>query len=218
MSDFITMKTRVADELARNDLATFIGKEINTAVKHYESTRVRWTEVKEFSLGNTASGTRYYAVPSDFIRADSLKINYSGALYDLVPRTWEYIEHQDNQDSPTLGVPNEYVVYADQFRLWPVPDGTYALLLSYLKRENDLVNDTDTNSWMTFGEEVIRSRTKAAVEIKYLRKPAAIAEAAQLSAQGKRCLSYCELIARDSLLHETQQALSTGRLRSKELG
>ena len=53
MSDFITMKTRVADELARNDLATFIGKEINTAVKHYESTRVRWTEVKEYALGNT---------------------------------------------------------------------------------------------------------------------------------------------------------------------
>ena len=97
-------------------------------------------------------------------------------------------------------------------------DGTYALSLSYLKRESALVNDTDTNAWMTHGEEVIRSRAKSAVEIKYLRKPVAIAEAAQLAAQGKKCLSYCELIARDSLLHETQQALSTGRLRSKELG
>ncbi|MBM3505140.1 MAG: hypothetical protein FJX65_14855 [Alphaproteobacteria bacterium] len=217
MTDFVTMKSRIADELARSDLATFVGREINSAIKHYESTRFWWNEEKEFALGNTANGTRYYATPANFIRADSLKINYNGAFYDLTPRIWEYIEHRDNQSTPTKGAPREYAVYNDNFRLFPVPDGTYAMLLSYLKRQTDLSGDTDSNGWTTFGEELIRTRAARSIEIRYLRKPVAIAEAAQMAALGKHFLSNAECIAFESLKDEMQERLSTSRLRSKEL-
>lgn len=217
MTNFVTMRNRIADELARSDLDTFIGREINTAIKHYESDRFWWTEVKEHSLGNTVDGERYYALPSDFIRVDSLKITFGGAYYDLTPRIWEFLERQDKQATASpKGLPKDYALYGDNIRLYPVPDGAYALSLSYLQRLTDLSADTDTNAWMTFGEELIRSRASAAVQIKYLRKPSAVAEAAQMASLGKKVLSACECIALESLKGEAAQRLATGRLRTTE--
>ena len=81
-------------------------------------------------------------------------------------RTQQWFDR--NQSLPTVytGQPDSYAIYADQLRLFPIPDsagpnnGSYDLTLSTLAQlgPSPLVNDTDTNAWMTEGEQLIRAQ------------------------------------------------------------
>jgi len=56
-------------------------------------------------------------------------------------------------------------------RLYPVPNGAFPLILSYVRSLTTLSADGDTNAWMTHGEELIRLRAKADLYINYLENP-----------------------------------------------
>ena len=102
------------------------------------------------------------------------------------------------------GIPVEYAIYNQQFRLYPVPDGEYTLELAYQKKLAALSNDTDTNAWMTDGEVLIRQRAKAIVLRDVIRGKAASEEAATCDGAAERAQEY--------LVRETTRRVSTGRL------
>lgn len=211
------MRSRIADELHRSDLTTEIERQIRTAIEHYESTRFRWNEVRGWDVATTVAGTQNYSLTSDFIRFDVLKINYNGHYILLTPRTWQWMEERDTQVTPVRGAPSNYVVYGgsadNELRLFPTPDGAHSLVASYVQRLSSLTASADTNDWMTYGEELIRHRARAAVEIFRLQKPRAIAEFNAM-AQGRRFfLSAAEEVAHKSLIDERNDALTTGSLK-----
>lgn len=222
MTTLQVMRDRIDDELLRSgDMNTQIVREINSAIKHYESTRFRWNEVRDWTVATTSAGTRYYSLTDDFLRFDTLLVKYNDAFIYLEPKTWDYIEYRDREITATQGIPSEYAIYGHEIRLWPAPNGSYTLQGSYIRRL--IAADTNlsltstasatTNGWFTFGEELIRYRAKAAVQINYLKDEAAISEMRQFAAMGKSYLSAQEQIAYKRLIDEQFDQQSTNLIR-----
>lgn len=241
MTSVANMRTRIAEEMNRKpsdiigspslSVGLVINREINSAVKHYESMRVWWTEVKDWYIASTVDGTKYYSLTSDFLKMDTLVVHRSGAAIPLTPKTWNEIVDMDRSIPGATGLPVDYVVYANQLRLFPVPDGAYSLVGAYIRRtlptsltgsytNTTCHSPTSTAShnnrlggWYEHGEELIRHRARAAVEINYLRDTNARTEAAILEAKGEPFLSMQEKQAFAKILDETKDRLASGRVR-----
>jgi len=243
MTDTANMRTRIADELNRRpeeiigspslSVGLVINREINSAIKHYETMRTSWGEVKDAILGETTSGQRSYSLSTSDIRwlkIDSMKLEYNNSYITLSPRTWDEIEEMDRQITGSLGLPQNYVVYGKQVRMYPVPNQSMTILMSYLERPlptsltgsfTGTGSQTPTSTashnnrlggWYDHGGELIRARAKAAVQIKYLRDGNATAEAALIAQTGGNFLSMTEKQAYESLSDEIQDQLSSGRI------
>jgi len=158
MANFGDLKARVIDELDRDDLADQIEKSILDAVTFYERERFTFNECRSFT--DTAEGQEYYELPDDFVSLDNMIIEINARRYPLLERTWQYIEDINWGGTSWQGYPTEYAIYADQFRLYPVPNGIWRLSLSYIRSLGILDADTDENSWTGAGEPMIRCRAK----------------------------------------------------------
>ena len=248
MSDTVHLRARIADELNRQEsdiigspslsVGYVINREINEAIRHYESTRFRWNELREVTIASTTSGGRYVSLPADFVKMDSLKLIYSGgdSYIRLKKRTWDELEEADREVSASDGPPTRYAFYANHLRLFPVPDQAYTLVGSYIRRfrptslsgsycavvtmgggsltaTSTASHNNHLDGWTTDGEALIRARARASIEINYLNNAGAKIEAGQLALNGLTYLSLNERSAFERLADETQDAQSTGRIR-----
>jgi len=211
MSDFGTMKTRIGSETLRSDTDSlgFIGSEILTAIAHYDDERLKFNEVR--ATASTTADDSYVALPSDFMDLDHLKIEVNGSTYDLVSRSFSEIEDVDS--TTYTGQPTRYAVYDNQLRLYPTPDKAYELTLAYLQSLSALSADTDTNAWMTTGEELIRARAKAAFRINYLYDEAAVQEQLFYAGRDEEFLCHQEKSAYRALRRASNKYISTNKLR-----
>ena len=244
MSNTVNLRARISDELNRAptdiigpaslSVGLVINREINAAIKHYESTRFRWNEVREATLATTVAGTRNYSLPAVFLKMDTLKLVYSGSYILIRPKSWQDIEEIDLSVTGNNGLPDRFALYGNILRLYPPPNGAYTLIGSYIRRfgptsispslcllipmaGSSTFTPTTTAShwnrldgWTTDGEELNRERAKAGVRINYLYDPAAIAERDSQVAAGQLYLSVAERIAFERLADETQDALASG--------
>ena len=250
MSDTNALRARIAEELNRQpsdiigspslSLGLVINREINNAIKHYESGRFRWNEVREEFIFVTVTGQRTYSLPASFIRMDTLKWEYNNAYIILRKRTWEEMEDQDRQISGSQGIPTEYSIYGNVARVYPVPNQVLSAIGSYIRRYGPTsltgsycavttmgggsLTTTSTAShnnrldgWTTDGEELIRSRAKAAVLVNYLKDADAMAEMRGLVAVREPYMSVLERLAFERLRDETNDALSTGTIKPYEI-
>ena len=161
MTDFGTMTNRVLRDLTRtkpNDLTAHAQDEIKTSIAHYEKRRFWFVEGR--ATASTTSGTEYYALPTDFLDEDIISIQVNNWTYPLIKRTWGTIEDWFVQSNTFLGYPTDFALYQEQIRLYPIPNGTYTLTISYYKQLDSLSADGDTNAWMVEGEELIRTHTE----------------------------------------------------------
>lgn len=199
MSTYGTMQTRIADEIGDSGLTTQIRRAIQSAIAHYEGTRFWFKE--ERATSTTSAGTEFYALPSDFQELDSLLITVNGNRYTLTQRDWGYLEALSVTTANTAQ-PMDFAIYEEQLRLYPVPNDAYTLTMSYVRSLSTLSDDSDSNAWMTSGEELIRSRAKWDVLAHVTMDPgqAAVAKAA-------------EMAALQNLLSRTTRRIATGHLR-----
>ena len=189
MTTFGAMKTRIADEIARDDLASQTALAIASAVQELEGERFAWNE-KRYLLA-TVIGQEFYDLSATtmtnidgsalgtsetLLEVDSIILTYNNAPYTLTARTHPWM---DRWGGTTLrGMPVDYGMFGDQIRLYPIPDRVYTLTLSGLARLPALSVDADTNGWMTHGEAVIRHTAKGLLYRDVIRD----AEGAQLAA------------------------------------
>jgi hypothetical protein len=158
MSDFGTMTTRILDDLNRNDLTSQAQDAIQTAIKFYEKRQFWFTEGR--ATASTVDSQEYYALPDDFLDMESLSITVSNWTYPLLLRTYNTLEDWFVKSGTYKGYPTDYALFEEQIRLYPIPNGTYTLNLSYVQKLSTLSNDTDTNAWMVEGEELIRTHAE----------------------------------------------------------
>lgn len=251
MSDTDTMRARIASELNRSltdsfgngseTFATAVNREINSSIQHYEANRMRWNEVYANEFATTVDGTRSYSLPANFVVMDSLKIVYNGNYITLERRSNEWVEQRDSKQSALTGVPGKYTLYGNVARPFPVPNGAYTLVASFIKKElptsitgsftavipaagsysltvtTTASHNNRTNGWFQDGEALIRSRTVAALEVHYLRKANAIREMQALAIRGMTYLSAREVAAFNSLNDKTHDMLSTGMIEPCEI-
>lgn len=172
MSTYGTMQTRIADETLRDDIPSQIANAIQSAIKLWEGQRFSFNE-KRFRL-STVAGQEYYdwsaMTDSDgvalqagvtLLEVDSVTATVNGSTYPLIERTQTWMDDYTAPAAEYTGQPMDYAIYANQFRLSPVPDAVYALVLSGLASQPLLSADASTNDWMVEGESLIRAQAKA---------------------------------------------------------
>ena len=200
MSDYQTLINRVLDDLDRQgSLTSQAQNAIQTAIDHYEGTRFYFNQ--ERATAQTVNEQEFYPLPENVLDIDVLSITANGYSYKLDRRTYETLEDWHVSQDTYTGQPSDYAIYAENIRLYPVPDQDgYTLTLSYAKRLSALENDDDTNDWTTTAEELIRSRADADMSFRILQDE-------------KRAVGFkaFEQDAYQRLISESNRRMMTGR-------
>jgi len=206
MSDYGTMTSRILDDMNRTDLTSQAQSAIKSAIAFYENRRFWFLEQRPTS--NTVAGQEFYGLPSDFLDSDSLVLEVNNWTYPLHERRYNVLEDWFVKSATFTGYPTDYAIYDKQIRLYPIPNSdTYTFTLSYYKRLSSLGSDSDTNDWMTEGEELIRRRAEWTLNSGKLRDY----DAAQA----------CKMLEQEALLqHErlTRARLLTGHTKKRTIG
>jgi hypothetical protein len=159
-----TLKTRIAGELNRSDLTSEIASAISTAIRFYRSKRFEFNE--QVASFNTTDGQQAYTtatIPDDIGAIDLLMITVSGRVYELTPTDYQELKNLTSTTS-LEGSPERFAFYAQQIFLYPIPDATYSVSISYQQRKDEPANDSDgATVWTNEAEPLIRACAKKIV-------------------------------------------------------
>lgn len=203
MTTYAVMQARIADELTRSDLTTQIQKAILSAIKHYERVRF-YFNASVTDTFSTVADQEYYGSAANskipnLVMIDALTVTSSSIKSRLENWPFEVIEGSQNSD--ITGQPTAFCYYAQQIRLYPIPDAVYTVTGSWLYRLTALSADGDTNAWTTDAEELIRNRASCDLLWRVIDNP----ERAQY-------FRMAEMEALKALEMETAQRQSVPRL------
>ncbi len=207
---YVDMQTRIADDLVDTAVTTAqIKTAILTAIADYEATRFFFNQ-KINTTFSTVAAQEYYGTADladipNIITIDSASVTVSGFKKPLGPV--DFVTMDAEQNGTVTTVPYWRTYYAQQIRLFPMPDAVYTVTLNYHYKFAALSADADTNAWMTDGEEMIRQAAKRRLALDTLYDDAMAA----------RC-QILEDSAYDGLLAETRLKLPNKQLAIPAMG
>ncbi len=149
------LKEQIASDLHRSDLTTQIALAIAESVAEYQGRRFAFNQARDSFA--TVAATEYYGsgvIPADIAEIDSLKLTYSGTTYTLEPVSFGWIE--DVSSTTNTGRPTRWAWYAQEIRLYPIPDAAYTVSIAYLQKIDVPSSDGESNAWTTTAKELIR--------------------------------------------------------------
>jgi len=156
---FLDMYTRVMTELRRSNAATDVKQAINDAIFEAAQERFYFNETKDTSF-NTVNGQEYYP-DLGIVELDSIWYFNGTTRYNLFLASNKDLD--DAAEGNVLGGQLMSMSHtAGQFRLYPIPTSVTAVHVSGYGKLTPypLVNDADTNAWLTDGETFIRALAK----------------------------------------------------------
>lgn len=154
------LKTRIADELARSDLTTEIGRAISDAIKEASTYRFWFMEVRGLTF-NLVPGQDYYGSPdlSAMIEIDDLWLTVNGQRRNLRKANDKDADCLAD-GTPPIGQPYMWTRYGDYVRFYPVPNQVMTATVDGSWRGLPMENDTAWTYWTTEGERYIRALAK----------------------------------------------------------
>ncbi len=154
------LKTRIADELARADLASQIALAISDAIDEASTHRFWFMETRGLTLPITA-GTSFYTADdiANLIEIDRLRLTVGGQDRTLREMSDDEADRLNDGTAPD-GEPYAYSRYGDQLRFYPTPRLDYTVTIDGLTKGDPLDDDTDSNIWTTTGERYVRALAK----------------------------------------------------------
>ena len=156
MATYADLKTRIADELTRDDMGS--GGEAESALVRAIATAVAQTANEEFWFSH-ASGTvtttgaaNSVAMPAGVRIAETVTDQYGCDLIRLP------IDAMDGRIE--TGLPTAWAQDGDNIRLWPIPDAAYALSVYGTAEVSAPALDADDNIWTNEAADLIAARAK----------------------------------------------------------
>jgi hypothetical protein len=170
MTDYVTLRNRIIDELANDGALTTaqVNYAIQDTIKFHE--RRPWYFNQTVGTFSTVAAQEYYssadlaAIPN-IINIASMLVTNSGIKTPVVGVTFETLD--DVQDGSMTGIPGNFTIWQQQIRLYPIPDGVYTVTMAYIYRLTALSADEDSNAWTTDAEELIRQGAKRRIAMNY---------------------------------------------------
>jgi len=165
MGTYAAMQSRIADEINRTDLTSQIALAILSAITYYERRGWYFTSSRTLTFP-TVLAKEFYTVTDNadipnLINIDSARITISTTEFVRLERVpYTYLEEVNLGGTAFTGVPAQFAYYAQQIRLYPVPDAVYTITVSGVFPLTALSGSTDTNVWTTQMEDLIRYRAK----------------------------------------------------------
>lgn len=159
MSDFITMVNRITTELRRSNLTDEAKTAINDAIAEAAKDRLFLNEMRSVSFA-TVIGQEYYS-DQGLVDIDAMWYLQGSTRYSLEVMnniTANYYAEGNAQQS----LPELYSRSGSSVRLYPIPSTVTTIYMDGYGKLTPapLVEDDDTNNWMTDGERYIRALAK----------------------------------------------------------
>ena len=174
MSDFGTMKSRVAGEMKRGDLtvcASAVATAILSAIARLERKRFHFNEVVGLVVSASSSST-YVSLPATLLMVDSVRTTIGSRDYTLRAAPWGVINDVDS--GQYFGYPSYYSLKGTQLRLYPPPNQDMPLTISGTQQLTEVsaaATAAATNAWMTDAEEMVRCLAKSFLFRDEVRNP-----------------------------------------------
>lgn len=165
-NDYGAMQTRIASEINRTDLTSAIQDAIITAIRFYRKEKF-WFNQTTGTVIATAS-TRTTAIPSDWEAPVTARLEITTNTYYPINLA-NYSELEERFLSTSMqGYPEDYAIFGNNFYWNPLPIQNYNVYLSYIKQIALPSNSSDTSSWFTDAEGLIRQHAKGVLFQDYL--------------------------------------------------
>lgn len=175
MSTLSTMKSRIADELARSDLTSQIADAIASAIERYQPDRFWFNESRAVTLTTSAGQSDYTTLSGDVTSTANLySIDYmllvignqSNCLCRMEPERIEYLLG----NGPNNNRPSDFAYYNQTIRLYPPPSDAWTVRIGGHILKTAPASDSETgNVWMVEAERLIRARAKYELALHVLR-------------------------------------------------
>lgn len=140
------------DYLNRTDLTAETKRAIAGAVRFYERQRFWFNETVTTMV--TVAGNGEIAVPANFLVLDELE--YRAGPWSLIQTDMGDLRHL--RHGTASGQPTHFAIFRDQFQLFPIPNTSYSLSVSYIKQLAIIEQTTGTattNAWYSACEDLI---------------------------------------------------------------
>lgn len=152
MPTYIDVVVRVqTDMLNRTTYSDQVKRAILSTIRRRERERF-WFNETATALASVA-GIATLNKPANFLFLDRLEVVENSNTTALIETTLNSVRDINQNDSRSL--PTHFTQYADQFMLASVPNSAYAVNCYYVKQLPILVNDSDTNDWLSAAEDVV---------------------------------------------------------------
>jgi hypothetical protein len=208
MPTFGQMVGRIREDLDRgSNFDARIKQAIVDAIRFYRSNRLPFNTKRARAV--TQPGQEHYPLPLDWIEADFLRLETEGNRDPIRPVTYDWMEDHNRNDGNT-GRPLKYAVQASELRLYPVPDRSYTLVLSFLYDLTGVslsASDAESNAWTDEAEELIRKHAMSDLKVNYIGGADQIAE-------GQLLRRECSDEILPVLVSKAARQNSSGRMRA----
>lgn len=158
MATLGSLKARLASDFNRADLTDAIDGAIADAIAEYQSRRFHFNQARD--TFETTADTEFYGtdvIPADIAEIDALTVTVDGRRVRLIPWSFSVGEGVNAISSTATGHPLAWSWYAEQIRLYPIPDATYTVTISYLQKIDAPASDGASNAWTGEAERLIRA-------------------------------------------------------------
>ena len=187
MATFGDIIALVADDLARTNLNSQIGNEINAAIREFDTKRVWFNETRDLTFNTVAAQAEYTTADNsnipNLIRIDgmfsTLNSNDKWLLKPMDKAQREWLTPPNDPGRPTW-----YTFTNKVLTLWPVPDAVYQIRVMGWYRLAALSIDTDTNIWTEEASDLLRhsARRRLLTNVVQDAEGAAIAQTSEAAA------------------------------------
>ena len=175
MSDFATIKARIASEMHRGELsasASAVQAAVLSAIDCYKRRRFYFNEFND-EVATCSSSATYMSLNRFSVGSldiDSVKMIITNRDYPLSKATWNQLDSVDA--GQFYGYPDYFAIHADKFRFYPPPNAEYEVKVSGVKELTEISANaagSATNAWVDDAEEMIRYKAKANLFRDHLR-------------------------------------------------
>lgn len=175
MSNLGRMVARIREDIDRgSSFDPRIKQAIVDAIRFYRTKRLGFNIKRARAV--LTSGNELVSLPLDWLEADFLRLEDDGSREPMEEVTYDWMEDEGRNDD-IRGRPTKYAIQHRELRLYPIPDRSYTLVLSFqydLQNVSISATDGETNAWMTEGEELIRKHAMSDLYVLYVDGPESI--------------------------------------------
>jgi hypothetical protein len=144
-----TLKSAIQD-YTDNSETTFVN-DLNTIILNAEDRIMSLVDLPDFrknATGTISSGSKYLAMPSDFLAPFSLSVTSSSNVFFLINKDVNFIQ-ESFPVTTTTGRPEFYAIFdSSNFIVGPTPDANYDAEIHYLYKPTSITASGDGTSWL----------------------------------------------------------------------
>jgi hypothetical protein len=143
-TSYTTLKSTIADYLARSDLTSQIPDFINLAEQRLRRD-LRLRQMLKVATATTTVDDSTVSLPSDFLAMKDLHIDGNPVRVLQFQNTSNFFRNSRSSDK---GVPTMYTLLGSEFQFAPYPDAVYTLRMVYYHKPDFLSDSNASNLFL----------------------------------------------------------------------